>query len=211
MGEETKFRRNKVIRRQSTVYIADLPTRTLDNRCYKFCYTVCTHYMFTLVITILIIVNTFVLAIDQYPENEETIELQEQLNTFFTYCFVLEMIIKLLGLGIRDYVKDQFNIFDAAIVIFSIVEMVLAVVMTGFQSGAFTAFRGVRLLRVFKLARSWTSFRDLLSQIVVSVKEVFTFFILLVVGMFIFTLLGMELFGFKIYYDEDNQIAEDPS
>ena len=41
----------------------------------------------------------------------------------------------------------------------------------------------------------------------VSVKEVFTFFILLLIGMFIFTLLGMELFGYKIYYDEDGNIA----
>ena len=48
--------------------------------------------------------------------------------------------------------------------IISIVEMIVSSLMIGdFQSGAFTAFRGVRLLRVFKLARSWTSFRDLLS------------------------------------------------
>ena len=157
----------------------------------------------------MIIINTIVLAIDKYPEDEDTMEIAEQLNSFFTYCFIFEMIVKIVGLGVKEYVKDQFNLFDAVIVIISIIEMALTQINSEFQSGAFTAFRGVRLLRVFKLARSWTSFRDLLSQIVVSLKEVFTFFLLLVIGMFIFTLLGMELFGFKIYYDEDGQIDVD--
>ena len=105
MGEETKFRRNKVIRRSSS-YLPDVPVRVLDNRFYKFFYVVCTHYAFTLVITFLIIINTFVLAIDKYPEDESTVELQETLNNVFTYCFLLEMIIKLIGLGFKDYVKD---------------------------------------------------------------------------------------------------------
>ena len=73
------------------------------------------------------------------------------------------MIIKLLGLGFKAYVDDRFNIFDCIIVIFSVIENVLG--WTGTDSatgGAISAFRGVRLLRVFKLARSWTSFRELL-------------------------------------------------
>ena len=211
MGEDTKFKRNKVIRRASVVGLTpNIPTRAEDNRCYKLFYRICTHYAFTLFITILIILNTFVLAIDKYPEDPTTVELAEQLNSIFTYCFIFEMIVKLIGLGIKEYVKDQFNIFDAVIVVISVIDIVLTQIYKDFESGAFTAFRGVRLLRVFKLARSWTSFRDLLSQIVVSLKEVFTFFLLLVIGMFIFTLLGMELFGYKIYFDEDGQIAEGP-
>ena len=46
-------------------------------------------------------------------------------NTVFTYCFLAEMIIKLLGLGVKDYARDGFNRFDAAIVILSMVEIAL--------------------------------------------------------------------------------------
>lgn len=35
------------------------------------------------------------------------------------------MIIKLLGLGVKDYTRDGFNRFDAAIVILSMVEIAL--------------------------------------------------------------------------------------
>ena len=64
MGEETKFKRNKVVRRQSTSYIPNTPVRALGNPIYRFFYAMCTHYAFTLVITILIITNTIVLATD---------------------------------------------------------------------------------------------------------------------------------------------------
>lgn len=70
------------------------------------------------------------------------------------------MIIKLLGLGFKGYARDRFNIFDCVIVIISTIEIVIgwADPHSGGGGGAISAFRGVRLLRVFKLARSWKSF-----------------------------------------------------
>ena len=94
------------------------------------------------------------------------------MNTFFTYCFLLEMIIKLLGQGVKKYADDGFNIFDASIVIISMFEIAINSSGIEFSTGAFSAFRGVRLLRVFKLARSWTSFRRLLKVMIETIKDV---------------------------------------
>ena len=35
------------------------------------------------------------------------------------------MVIKLLGLGFKDYAKDSFNLFDASIVLLSLVEIII--------------------------------------------------------------------------------------
>ena len=43
----------------------------------------------------------------------------------FEWFFVAEMIIKLLGLGFKEYVRDQYNILDAILVIASLVDMIL--------------------------------------------------------------------------------------
>jgi hypothetical protein len=72
------------------------------------------------------------------------------------------MIIKLIGLGFKEYVKDTFNIFDAVVVALSLIELVLVGAGIGSGGGAFSALRAVRLLRVFKLARSWKGLYDLL-------------------------------------------------
>lgn len=71
-----------------------------------------------------------------------------------------------------------------------------------------SAFRGIRLLRVFKLARSWKSFRELLHTIFLTVKEITTFSILLLICMLIFTLLGMELFGHRVFFDEFDRVVD---
>ena len=35
------------------------------------------------------------------------------------------MVIKLIGFGFRDYVRDAYNVFDAIVVILSVVDLVL--------------------------------------------------------------------------------------
>ena len=46
-------------------------------------------------------------------------------NYFFTGAFLLEMLLKLFGLGVATYVADSMNIFDGAIVFSSLVELAL--------------------------------------------------------------------------------------
>ena len=62
---------------------------------------------------------------DKYPEDEDLSEVTSLLNNIFTYCFIVEMVIKLIGLGFREYSRDSFNIFDAIVVILSIVDIVI--------------------------------------------------------------------------------------
>jgi hypothetical protein len=130
----------------------------------------------------------------------------EFVNTVLSYIFIVEMIIKLLGLGIRDYCSDNFNIFDGTVVIISVIEMIVsAFVPGGMGGGAISSLRAVRLLRVFKLARSWTSFRDLLAKMIVTFADIQYFASLMGLFMFIFTLLGMELFAYRVKYNNEDK------
>jgi hypothetical protein len=40
----------------------------------------------------------------------------------FRWLFFVEMCVKLLGLGFKEYVRDNFNILEALLVILSMVE-----------------------------------------------------------------------------------------
>ena len=64
----------------------------------------------------------------------------------------------------------------------------------------------MRLLRVLKLARIWHQFRRILVQIYTALIDVAVFLLLLCVYIFIFSLLGMELFAFSVYYDIDGEL-----
>ena len=72
------------------------------------------------------------------------------------------MIIKMIGLGFKEYFAENFNKFDFLIIMFSVFEMLINALNIKIGGGAISALRALRLLRVFKLARSWTSFAKLL-------------------------------------------------
>ena len=112
--------------------------------------------------TLAILLNTSVLALDQHNIDKKMAYDLEIINTILSWIFFVEMIIKLIGLGLRDYCNDNFNIFDGSVVIISLVEIIVEALGLGGGNGAISSLRAVRLLRVFKLARSWVSFRDLL-------------------------------------------------
>ena len=57
--------------------------------------------------------------------------------------------------------------------------------------------------------RSWTTLRELLFKIKQTSKEITTFATLLIICMFVFTLLGMELYGHKVRFDLDNNVLAD--
>lgn len=76
-------------------------------------------------------------------------------DIFFVWAFTIEMIMKLIGLGLKNYVRDKFNLFDGLIVVLSLVDFSLSIsgVMEGDDNAILSAFRALRLLRVIKLAR----------------------------------------------------------
>ena len=71
------------------------------------------------------------------------------------------MFAKMIGLGLKHYGRDSFNILDCIIVILSLIDFALSLSKEGAQDdsdGVMSAFRALRLLRVFKLARHWHAF-----------------------------------------------------
>uniref|UniRef100_A0A7S3D7M4 Uncharacterized protein n=2 Tax=Palpitomonas bilix TaxID=652834 RepID=A0A7S3D7M4_9EUKA len=132
----------------------------------------------------------------------------ETVNIVLTIVFFLEMMLKLLGLGFRGYVHDTFNIFDGIIVILSMIELI--VTNTGSQAsdasaGIIPLFRAFRLFRVFKLARSWKGLSAILKSISFSIRSVAPLLIVLIVFIFIFSLLGMQLYGGSFPYSDPEE------
>jgi hypothetical protein len=101
--------------------------------------------------------NTIVLGLDRYPITDKQQRKLEILNLTFYAIFAFEMVVKLVGLGIKQYVRDGYNIFDFIIVFVSTIDVIISesnhIKISG--SKAILSLRTFRLLRVFKLAKSW--------------------------------------------------------
>jgi hypothetical protein len=165
--------------------------------------------VFASIIVFLILFNTIILALDKYPQDDSAANAYNLINMILTWLFFGEMVVKVIGLGPKAYLRDKFNIFDGIITILTIVENIitLASIDSSVSSGgAISGFRAVRLFRIFKLARQLKSFQLMLEKIAMSIKDIGNFSVLLFLFLFTCTLLGMEIFSYKVKFDENGDV-----
>lgn len=77
---------------------------------------------FSILIVVLILANTFIMALDHYGISENYSKGLYITNMILTICFVIEMVLKIIGMGIKDYIRDGFNLFDAIVIIVGLLE-----------------------------------------------------------------------------------------
>ncbi|XP_027144836.1 sodium channel protein type 4 subunit alpha A isoform X3 [Larimichthys crocea] len=147
-----------------------------------------------LAITICIVLNTLFMAMEHYPMTPEFDYMLSVGNLVFTGIFTAEMFFKLIAMDPYYYFQVGWNIFDSIIVTLSLVELGLANVQ------GLSVLRSFRLLRVFKLAKSWPTLNMLIKIIGNSVGALGNLTLVLAIIVFIFAVVGMQLFG-KSYKD----------
>uniref|UniRef100_A0AAQ4RV44 Sodium channel protein n=1 Tax=Gasterosteus aculeatus aculeatus TaxID=481459 RepID=A0AAQ4RV44_GASAC len=158
-------------------------------RLKQFLYIVVMDPFIDLGITICIVLNTVFMAMEHYPMTEEFEELLSIGNLVFTGIFTAEMVLKLLAMDPYYYFQVGWNIFDSIIVTMSLVELGLADVQ------GLSVLRSFRLMRVFKLAKSWPTLNMLIKIIGNSVGALGNLTLVLAIIVFIFAVVGMQLFG----------------
>ncbi|XP_044927898.1 voltage-dependent T-type calcium channel subunit alpha-1H isoform X2 [Mustela putorius furo] len=162
----------------------------------KLCRIVDSKY-FNRGIMVAILTNTLSMGVEYHEQPDELTSALEISNIVFTSMFALEMLLKLLACGPLGYIHNPYNIFDGIIVVISVWEIV------GQADGGLSVLRTFRLLRVLKLVRFLPALRRQLVVLMKTVDNVATFCMLLTLFIFIFSILGMHLFGCKFSLTTD--------
>uniref|UniRef100_A0A8D3AAP1 Sodium channel protein n=1 Tax=Scophthalmus maximus TaxID=52904 RepID=A0A8D3AAP1_SCOMX len=155
-----------------------------------------------LAITVCIVLNTLFMAMEHYPMTDEFNGMLSIGNLVFTGIFTAEMLLKIVALDPYYYFQTGWNIFDSIIVCLSLMELGLSDVE------GLSVLRSFRLLRVFKLARSWPTLNTLIKIIGNSMGALGNLTLVLAIIVFIFAVVGMQLFG-KNYQDCVCKISKD--
>ncbi|XP_072838170.2 sodium channel protein type 2 subunit alpha-like isoform X1 [Pogona vitticeps] len=168
----------------------------------KFVYFVVMDPFVDLGITICIVINTLFMSMEHYPIENSFSEVLKTGNLVFTGIFTAEMVLKLIALDPYYYFQEGWNIFDSIIVSLSLMELGLSNV------DGLSVLRSFRLLRVFKLAKSWPTLNMLIKIIGNSVGALGNLTLVLAIIVFIFAVVGMQLFG-KSYKECVCKISSD--
>ncbi|XP_033606691.1 sodium channel protein 60E isoform X3 [Cryptotermes secundus] len=182
------------------VVLDDLPDRNCD-KCTQCCvdydgwlrfqsglYKVVRDPLFDLLITLCIILNTMFLAMEHHGMSGSVRQALDIGNKVFTSIFTLECFLKILALS-KEYFACGWNIFDLIIVSASLLDLSFELM------DSLVVLRCLRLLRVLKLARSWTTMKVLLSIIISTIGALGNLTFVLVIVIYIFAVIGMQLFS----------------
>ncbi|UJR33723.1 hypothetical protein I4U23_021150 [Adineta vaga] len=138
-----------------------------------------------------IVINTLSMGIEYHGQPMSLTNALEYSNIVFTTLFAIEMVCKIIADGCLTYIKNAYNLFDGIIVIMSVIEL------QGNKNSGLSVLRTFRLLRVLKLVRFMPTLRRQLVVMLKTMDNVATFFSLLILFIFIFSILGMNIFGCK--------------
>ncbi|XP_021949266.2 sodium channel protein para isoform X3 [Folsomia candida] len=152
-----------------------------------------------LFITLAIVVNTVFMALDHYglEENYFMDKMLKTGNTIFTTIFTVECAMKLVAMSPKFYFQFGWNVFDFIIVALSLIEKIFE----DANLPGISALRSFRLLRVFKLAKSWPTLNLLISIMGKTMGALGNLVFVFIIIVFIFAVMGMQLFA-KNYFDK---------
>ncbi|XP_076286431.1 calcium voltage-gated channel subunit cacophony isoform X14 [Lasioglossum baleicum] len=135
----------------------------------------------------------------------------------FTGVFTVEMILKIIDLGIilhpGSYLREFWNIMDAVVVICAAVSF--AFDMTGSSAGqnlsTIKSLRVLRVLRPLKTIKRVPKLKAVFDCVVNSLKNVINILIVYILFQFIFAVIAVQLFNGKFFYctDESKYTEQD--
>ncbi|XP_041974495.1 voltage-dependent calcium channel type A subunit alpha-1 isoform X6 [Aricia agestis] len=155
----------------------------------------------------LIVLNTLLLMMKFHEAPPLLTDILTFTNIFFTFCFLLETVLKLIAYGCTNFFKDPWNTFDFITVIGSIIDALIMEFGSDltencadiscqqentFNVGFLRLFRAARLI---KLLRQGYTIRILLWTFVQSFKALPYVCLLIAMLFFIYAIIGMQVFG----------------
>ena len=168
-------------------------------------------------IVVSIILNVLVMAMAYYEMPVAYADGLDYINEFFSWIFITEMLIKLFGLGWKQYAQSSWNLFDFFIVNVSIFSMILkAFDGAGLDIDAsfLRVFRIFRILRIFRLVRRFKGLNALIQTLVFSFPALYNVGTLLFLLYFMFAVTAMYLFGtmeHRVYINEYANFEDFPT
>lgn len=146
-------------------------------------------------IMVCIVFNTAVLCISWYGMSKKT----NQMTTLFNYVligiFTTEFVLKTIAYG-RHYFHDNWNRFDFLVVMLTLIVLLAESLKVSSIGRATSILRSMRILRVLRLVKRFKRLQIIFKTLMAAAPTMISLGLLLILLIFIYSILGMQLFGY---------------
>lgn len=183
----------------------------------KTCFKIILTTWYKIIVEGAILMNAAVLMADYYPAPLFYLWRLEVLNFILTIIFVIETMVKILGLGLGRYMESKLRLMDCFVTflcIFSSIENLPF--LFGYQipnelhfETKINAFRALRILRILGVMHAYPILTDLIKKVLKAVRSTMAFAV--IINLFIYTmaLIGMTFFANRLVFDENGYVIND--
>jgi len=123
-------------------------------------------------------------------------------NIIFFVLYSIEMILKWIGLGLKQYFKDVWNQFDCLLVVVSAFDLYASTTagsIIPFPPSVLRVVRLFRVVRILRILKTAKNLRTIITTIRVSLPGLYNITILLSIVLYIYAVICMNFF-YRINY-----------
>ena len=152
----------------------------------EFSKKLTTSKSFELSITIVILLNAFLIGVETYTNNS-TIKI---IQAIILGIFTIEIILRMIAADSwKAFFTDGWNIFDLSLVLIGYIpEAIVA------NASAMMALRVLRVFRVLRLLRAAKEIKVIVTVLIKSMSALFYNIVLFVIFIYLFAIVGVSLF-----------------
>jgi voltage-dependent calcium channel L type alpha-1D len=161
----------------------------------KAFYDFVTTPLFDASVNVCIGINVLMMCLERFPQDSVMTEWFEIANLCFVSIFILEMLLKQIGFGPKalflgpNSFQNAWNSFDCCIVLLSVFSFVAK------DFSAIQGARSLRVLRVLLLLKNLSSLKTVFTTLIISIPPTLNIMALLTVLIFVYGVLGVQLYG----------------
>ncbi|WP_053361181.1 ion transporter [Bacillus sp. FJAT-27251] len=147
------------------------------------------HKNFQAVVIAIILFNGLVIVTETYLEGNKVLLV---LDIIIVWIFVAELLLKITGLGFKDYFSERWNVFDFTIVVASLI----------FYTTPFVSvLRLIRVLRLFRMIPAIPALRKIIDSLIKSLPALGGILGLSVLIFSIYAIIGTTFFREVLPYE----------
>ncbi|MEW5300382.1 MAG: hypothetical protein WDW36_003317 [Sanguina aurantia] len=174
------------------------PNNTLPkNPWRRWLYSLVQHRYFEYLMGVVIAGNCVVVSMTQYGQSQALTEQLAVANYVFVCVFIVEMLLKVAGMGFGQYWKEAWNRLDFLIVVAAIIDLgVDYSYPTVFKAmHIFAIERSIRVLKLGRLLDQFRTVKALSITFIVAMPAFLNIGSLIFLILFIYAYVGVLIFG----------------
>jgi hypothetical protein len=162
------------------------------------CFNLVNKPQFGVLVLVLIALNTLTMAMTSYQQSKLVADCIQYAGYAFVSAFALEAVLKLVGLGVAQYWRSNWNRFDFIVLLASGTAIAIEIFSPGSNSdiGAATSLaRAARMFQIFRMAKAFSGMQKLFETTIKNLPQLVNISAVLALVMFVYAVMGVELFA----------------